>query len=175
MKAAERQPAAAAKPRPWLEVVVTLRAHAEAERWRTAVLATTPGWQEFAILWRTAAPGLQQFGVGRVLPPFVRGFDDELVWAWEAVDHVTDPLLAVLDERCSLPSGALLGVFDALRVAALIFPDGSVARSVLARMEHQEVASDAGLAGIAVAAQLRLGVLSEKLQKAMAAQKAATP
>lgn len=127
-----------------------VRSIANTERDRLAVLGGLGDlWRPFLSAWSTSAAFLARCGHGEL--PLTRyqenTTDQNLAWAWEAVDPYIDATLHTIDVRCCLSSGVTFQVFEVLRGAALVLPDGS-ALPILREFseQHARVESSALLA-----------------------------
>lgn len=132
----------AAKPssgRPWIEVVTTIRGVAERERWRLASVRSLTGWREVAVCWKSVGQDLVALGQPHRCPLSRNASHEELLaWAWEVVEPAVDASIRVMDDRLSLPAAMLISIFEALRGASLLFPDGSVHQGLMERIERDE-------------------------------------
>lgn len=129
--------------RPWLEVVMTVRAQFDEQRWRMAVLDELPGWRDFCVAWASCA-FLREFGMPHLSPNGLTTDDDLLAWAWDVVDPKVGDAQMVCCSRCKLDDLSVVSCFDVLQGAGLIYPDGSVSQRVLERISRELLMAETG-------------------------------
>lgn len=113
----------------WADVVSRVRLVANGEPDRLTVLSSLDHyWRPFLSAWTTASSFLTRCGEDITLDPAeyaANTLDQNLAWAWDAVDPHLDAALHTVDSRCQLSSAVCFQIFEVMRGAALILPDGS--------------------------------------------------
>lgn len=159
-------------PRTWLQVVQEVRTRFDEQRWRLAALESTEGWRDFAIAWQGAAGLLRDCGAPHVCPADLRLDDDVLAWAWDVVSPRVSEAIEVSASRSRLDELTVLACFESLQGAGLIFPDGIVAKRVVARIEREVMAREAAESLALSHANEELLALQAKQQARLKAQQA---
>lgn len=125
----------------WAATVSTLRVRAESERWRLAAVRGVRGWREFVVAWPQVSASVPDT-VKSLRPPAYKDFDALLAWVWEAAEDWADAALAAVDARLPFGTFQTFGVYTSLRGAGLIYPDGSVIKPLLDRVDRSESLRD---------------------------------
>lgn len=144
---------------PWLAVIQTARATYEPQRWRCACLHRLDSWQEFAVAWSTAGSMLVSAGMPHGCPPGME-LEDALAWAWAVVDPYIHAAIQVIVQRSVLDSLSAEICLDIMAGSGIVYPDGTVAAPVLARVGLDVAFREAELALAVTEAQKRIEELS---------------
>lgn len=162
--------------RPWLLAIQEVRTRFDEQRWRLAALDSTDGWRDFAIAWQGAAGLLREYGAPHVCPNDLKLDDDVLAWAWDVVEPRVSEAIEVSSSRSRLDELTMLGCFESLQGSGLIYPDGTVAKRVLTRIEREIMTREAAESLALSHANEELLALQAKQQARMnAAQGGQTP
>lgn len=132
------------RPATWQSAIVALRLQAESERWRLRVLHDVLDWEIFVTYWKLVQSQSVSLVSNRLVPEGLDDFTTRLAWCWDHVSMFTEASLQIISETASSISPAqVVDIFDVLQQGAIIFPDGSVQRQVIDRLDRIEARLDA--------------------------------
>lgn len=127
---------------PWSTVIERIRQACADQRYLLASLDREEFWQEFLVGWMACADDLKREGVGTLIKVEGRSQDNQLAQCWNVVAEMVDSALMVVDDRSAIPSADVMRLFNKLRGARIIFPDGSLHPLAQQRMSREQELSD---------------------------------